>query len=360
MRCRKCENKAVINLRQYNLPLCKEHFIERYYSTLKSTIDKFKMFSRNDRILVAVSGGKDSLALWYALKNLGYNVTGLYINLGIEYEKGKDGYSNMSEYYCRKLSEKLNSPLIVVNVFEKFGVPAPLLDRKRSPCSACGISKRHIMNEVAVREGFDVVATGHNLDDEVATLLSNTLRWDEEYLIRQYPVLPKEDGFVKKVKPLFFITEKENLAFCIFEGIEFYHEECPFARDATSIFIKKIWAEIEDRMPGTKLRFINEFLKFKEKYLSGINPYAIAQRKYLQSKSAEITPASENVKYGNLEVAEGDGKNGIGKLQDATVFPIKQKCRICGQPTIAGDTCAFCRMVERLKTSKSKSSKKQE
>ncbi len=333
MRCRKCENKAVINLRQYNLPLCREHFIERYWSTVRSTIERFKMFSHKSRILVAVSGGKDSLALWYILKKMGYDVAGLYINLGIENEKGEDGYSNRSEYFCRKLSERINSPLIVRNVFEEFGAPAPLLDRRRAPCSACGISKRHIMNEVALQGGFDVVATGHNLDDEVATLFSNTLRWDAGYLAKQYPVLPEDDGFVRKVKPLVFLTEKENLAFCLFEGIEFYHEECPFARDATSIFFKKIWAEIEDRMPGTKLRFFREFLKFKEKYLN-INPYQVAQETYILAKERK---AKKN--------GEGDKKEEVERSN----LPQKKRCKVCGQPTIAGDICAFCRMVERIK-----------
>ncbi|GBD03906.1 tRNA 2-thiocytidine biosynthesis protein TtcA [bacterium HR19] len=301
MLCRKCKEKAVINLRQYNLPLCKEHFIERYISVVEDTIRRFKMFSRNDKVLVAVSGGKDSLALWYVLKKLGYKVTGLYINLGIENEKGEEGYSNMSERCCKNLAEKIDSELIVENVYQKYGSPAPLLDRNRAPCSVCGITKRHIMNEVAKKYGFDVVATGHNLDDEVATLLSNVLRWDEEYLKRQYPVLPAEDGFSKKVKPLVFLTEKENLAFCIFEGIEFYHEECPFSKDATSIFMKNIWAQIEEKMPGSKIRFFREFLEFRKKFLSQ------------------------------------EERKDLGK------------CSICGQPTTAGDMCAFHRIISKIK-----------
>ncbi len=300
MRCRKCEQKAKIYLRHFNLPLCKEHFEERYISTVSGAIEKFKMFSHKDKILVAVSGGKDSMALWHVLfVKLGYNVTALYINLGIGNEMGKDGYSNMSEFYVRKFSERFSAPLIVRNVYEEFGAPAPYLDKNRAPCSACGISKRYIMNDVAKEMGFDVIATGHNLDDEASALLSNVLRWDISYISKQNPVLPEEDGFVKKVKPLFFLTERENLAFCLFESIDFYHEECPFARDATSLFLKRIWAQIEDEMPGTKFRFLKEFLKFREKFISH-------------------SPETE-----------------LGR------------CKICGQPTLAGDICAFHRMIQR-------------
>ncbi len=259
------------------------------------------MFSENDKILVAVSGGKDSMALWYLLLKLGYKVTALYINLGIGNEKGESGYSNMSEKVVREFAKRMGADLIIENVLEKYGAPAPLLDRKRTPCSACGIAKRHIFNSIAMQRGYDVVATGHNLDDEVTALLGNILRWDESYLKSQYPVLHAEDGFAKKVKPLIFLTEKENLAFCMFEGIPFHHDECPFAQGATNITLKRIWAQIEDFMPGTKYRFFREFLKFKEKYF---------------------------------------------KLEEKK---IQGKCKVCNQPTLAGDLCTFHRMIEKVK-----------
>ena len=76
------------------------------------------------------------------------------------------------------------------------------------PCSACGLSKRHLFDSAALEGGYDVVATGHNLDDEAAVLFGNTLRWDVEYLARQLPVLPARPGFPKKVKPLVRLTER--------------------------------------------------------------------------------------------------------------------------------------------------------
>jgi uncharacterized protein (TIGR00269 family) len=102
---------------------------------------------------------------------------------------------------------------------------------------------------------------------------------------------------VKKVKPFVFFTEKEDLAFCIFEGIEFIHSDCPYSYDATSIFLKDIWGRIEARMPGTRMRFIREFLRFK--------------KQKLKRKIPELTP-----------------------------------CKICGQPTTS-ETCAFCRMLSK-------------
>ena len=97
------------------------------------------------------------------------------------------------------------------------------------PCSACGLSKRHLFDDAALEGGYDVVVTGHNLDDEAAVLFGNTMRWDIDYLARQLPVLPAGDGFPRKVKPLVRLTERETAAWCIVRGIDYQVEECPMA-----------------------------------------------------------------------------------------------------------------------------------
>ena len=84
MRCRKCGQKAVINMRQHRLALCKEHYLEWLPEQAQRFIKKYHMFTPDNRLLVAVSGGKDSLALWDVLWRLGYQADGLYINLGID------------------------------------------------------------------------------------------------------------------------------------------------------------------------------------------------------------------------------------------------------------------------------------
>ena len=72
MKCRKCGSEAVINMRQHKLALCGEHFLEWVPEQTQRFIEKYKMFTPDDRILVAVSGGKDSLSLWDVLLRLGY------------------------------------------------------------------------------------------------------------------------------------------------------------------------------------------------------------------------------------------------------------------------------------------------
>ncbi len=91
------------------------------------------------------------------------------------------------------------------------------------------MSKRHIFNDTALRHGYDVLATGHNLDDEAAVLFGNVLRWETEYLGRQHPVLPAAPGFVRKVKPLIRLSERELAAYCVLNDIDYIVEECPMA-----------------------------------------------------------------------------------------------------------------------------------
>ena len=99
MKCHKCGATAAIQMRQHRLQLCAPHFVEWVTTTTQRAIETFQMFTPADRVLVAVSGGKDSLSLWDLLLNLGYQAEGLYISLGID--EGID-YSAKSLEMCRK------------------------------------------------------------------------------------------------------------------------------------------------------------------------------------------------------------------------------------------------------------------
>jgi uncharacterized protein (TIGR00269 family) len=118
-----------------------------------------------------------------------------------------------------------------------------------------------VFNAAARDGGFDVLATGHNLDDEAATLLGNTLRWNTEYIARQSPVLPARDGMVKKVKPLHRVSELETAAYAFLRGIDYVVEECPLVAGNTQLRYKEAMNAIESRSPGTKAQFFLGYLE---------------------------------------------------------------------------------------------------
>ncbi|HFD38978.1 MAG TPA: adenine nucleotide alpha hydrolase family protein [Anaerolineae bacterium] len=304
MKCSRCGGLAVINMRQHRLRLCADHFLEWFLRMTQRAIETYRMFTAEDRVLVAVSGGKDSLALWDALLRLGYRAEGMYIGLGID--EGI-GYSARSLEFCRRFVAEHHPQAVlhVVDLTEEYGQGIPTLARTKrrgrgKPCSVCGLVKRHVMNRVARDGGFAAIATGHNLDDEAAVLMQNTLHWQTGYLARQAPVLEERDGLARKVKPFVRLYERETAAYALVRGIEYIYDECPFAKGSTTNRYKELLNRLELDSPGAKQQFYLEFLRARD---SGRVAFA--------ERAAELHP-----------------------------------CRRCGQPTTAGDLCAFCRLWE--------------
>jgi uncharacterized protein (TIGR00269 family) len=256
MRCTRCKGAAVIEIRRHNAAYCKDCFLVVFRSQVERAIDDRRMMDRGDRILVAVSGGKDSLALWDVLLGMGLEADGLYLGLGI------GGYSDRSARVTRGFAEERGARLLTVDLAETYGFDIPTAGRKggRSTCAVCGLSKRYVFNTAALDGGYDVIATGHNLDDEAATLLGNTLRWNTEYIARQSPVLPAKARMVKKVKPLYRLSELETAAYAFLRGIEYVLEECPLVEGNTQLRYKEAMNAIEARSPGTKAQFFLGYL----------------------------------------------------------------------------------------------------
>ena len=256
-KCRACGEPAVIDLARHNANFCAEHFIRLCLRQMTRAIDDFGMFSREDRILVAVSGGKDSLALWDMLVMEGYDASGLYIGLGI------GEYSDESGRLVREFANDRGLTLHQIDLRNEHGfdIPTAAKATRRVPCSACGLAKRHLFDGAAREHGYDVLVTGHNLDDEAAVLFGNTLRWDVEYLRRQAPVLAASGGFGRKAKPLVRLTEREMAAWCVIRGIDYVVEECPMAIGNRHLAYKEALAGLESRSPGVTASFFLGFLE---------------------------------------------------------------------------------------------------
>ena len=252
----------MVDVRRHNAAFCGDHFVEHVRNQVARTIKEFKMFGPDDRLLVAVSGGKDSLAVWDLLLGLGYDATGLYLDLGI------GGYSTRSKDAAIRFAEGRDAKLIVRSLAEEHDYTVPELSKLtgRVPCSGCGLNKRYEFNRAALEEGFDVLVTGHNLDDEVATLFGNVLHWNTDMLGRQAPVLEERvvgstTALVRKVKPLVRLAERETAAYALLRGIDYIIEECPMVEGNTQHRYKEAITLLEEASPGTKQQMYFGFLK---------------------------------------------------------------------------------------------------
>lgn len=299
MKCRVCRGPAVVDVRRANANFCPEHFVRFCTEQVSRAIAEFDMLDPDDRVLVAVSGGKDSLAVWDLLTRMGYSADGLYVGLGI------GDYSDTSAEHARRFAAERDLHLIEVDLPGEYGydIPTGAATARRAPCSVCGTSKRHLFDAAAIDGGYDVLVTGHNLDDEAAVLFGNVLRWQTEYLARQLPVLPAANGFPKKVKPLVRLSERDMAAFCIVTGIDYLVDECPMSAGNKHLGYKDALNDIELVSPGTKSDFYFSFLR-----------RAAALFRDAVAESADHEPI------------------GI--------------CTRCGAPS-GSDVCAFCRILEK-------------
>ena len=288
----------MIDVRRHNANFCGEHFLRLCRDQVAKAIKRHDMLQPDDTVLVAVSGGKDSLALWDILIELGYKVDGYYLGLGI------GDYSDTSAGYATRFAAERGLKLITEDLRRDHGfdIPNGAKAARRAPCSACGLSKRHLFDEAARKGGYDVLATGHNLDDEAAVLMGNTLHWHTEYLGRQLPVLEARHGFGRKVKPLVRLTERDTAAYCLLRGIDYLVDECPMAHGNRHLMYKEALNDIEARSPGAKHDFY----------------------------------------FGFLDRASSRFRNSDGNQRATPVA-----CESCGAPTDAG-VCAFCRLVQRV------------
>ncbi len=293
MKCRRCKAPAIIDIPRHNAAFCAECFTHQCREQVKRAIHEHQMIAPGERVLVAVSGGKDSLALWDLLHEIGIPADGLYLGLGI------GEYSDASGEHTRAFANARGFHLHEVDLRADYGydIPGAAEATHRAPCGACGLSKRHLFNQAALDHDYDVVATGHNLDDEAAVLLGNVLRWETGYLGRQFPVLPAAPGFARKVKPLVRLSEREMAAYCVIRGIEYQVEECPMADGNRHIGFKNLLNQLETQSPGTKAAFISGFWS---------------------RGHAAFTEAADD--------------------ERAALLP----CVECGAPTTTGDRCAFC------------------
>jgi uncharacterized protein (TIGR00269 family) len=290
---------------RHHAAFCKGCFPSFVHDQVARAIKSEKMFGKDDRILVAVSGGKDSLALWDIVLKLGYKADGFYVDLGI------GGYSERSYQMVRRFADRVAAPLgatlhtHTVEQEEGAGIKELAQLVHRPTCSTCGTIKRYQFNRAAIEHHYDVMATGHNLDDEAARLLGNVLHWQEEYLDKQRPTLPASvDGFAKKVKPLYRLSERELAGYCVLHKIEYIVDECPMAQGARTLLYKEVLNRLETESPGTKQSFYWGFLE-----------------KQREKRSSTVTEKDQ-----------------------ALLHP----CTGCGQPTTA-EICSYCKLMARAK-----------
>jgi len=211
---------------------------------VKQAFEKIKL-NKKEKIIVALSGGKDSTVIAYLLKKLGYNIEGLHVNLGT----GRHSANCLNA--VKKLCSEFEIPLHVYDLKKEQGKNMKYFWKKNknlNHCAVCGVFKKWILNREARRLKVDKIATGHNLDDEIETFLLNVFKGSLR-LSANTGVITKNQSdkkFIPRIKPLFYFQNDEIKEFAKKNKIPFLEDICPYREDSYRVQIRKFVNELSN------------------------------------------------------------------------------------------------------------------
>lgn len=259
-------------------------------SNFKKTLKEIGL-KKSDRVLVAISGGKDSTTTAYLLKELGYDIEGIFIDLCV------DDYSKKCLKSVQKFCDDLKIELMVYDVKKEQGKGMKYFwarNKELNHCAVCGVFKKWILNRAARKGKFDYLATGHNLDDGAETALLNVCKGSLQ-LGGNFGVVTrnkKDKKFVSRIKPLFYLENKEIKEFAEKNKLKFVRGVCPYREESYRVEIREFVKGLEKKQ---KMNIVRNF-----------------------SELAGSEKEKEKIRY----------------------------CGVCGEPS-RGRVCKRCRLIEK-------------
>ncbi|MEP0826259.1 MAG: TIGR00269 family protein [Nitrososphaera sp.] len=310
--CSRCQKSESVFHRAYSGEyLCKKCYVRSIEDKAAKTISKYSMISYGDRVAVGVSGGKDSLSLLYVMKVLfDQHPNNANELVAVTIDEGIRGYRDESLQIVKDFCAQLGIESRVLSYKSLFGIDmdeAMMLrpSEKMSSCSMCGTFRRRAIDIAAESVDADVVATAHNLDDQLQTFMINTLAGDVERIGWIYPEpVQYASSNMKKVKPFIEIYEYEIAFYALQREIPFQSEECPYMNESIRTELRQFFNNMEKAHPGIKLNAYSSMMKI-----------------------AKILRNMPNVE--------------------------PRKCSVCGRDS-TGEVCSACKTVELLTRSANK------
>ena len=271
MPCTHCPQSPVYTTLNHQ-PLCKNCFIKYFEKKVYKTITTYKMIEPGEHLGVGVSGGKDSITCLYLLNKFfekkGNKITAIAINEGIH------GYRDATLKDAATFCAQHHIPLHITSYKQEFGMTLDDYLKKHNinPCSACGVMRRYLLNKAARTLHADKLATGHNLDDEAQSVLMNNIKGNLALSAKLGPVtgVVMHKKFIPRIKPLYFMTEKETTIYSKLKEFPVTYNVCPNFGNNFREHIGRVINDLEHSYPGTKHGIINSFLdilpELKKKY----------------------------------------------------------------------------------------------
>jgi uncharacterized protein (TIGR00269 family) len=259
--CSKCGQPAVYLRRYTGERLCTSCLVDTTVDRVRRTINRLKMLQENDRIAVAISGGKDSAVLLSVLNKIEEKYPDSEL-IPVTIDEGIAGYRDRALHSAHKLTDSLGLKLRVFSFSDLFGQSLDKIVKLRDDsalgaCSYCGVLRRRALNQAAEDLGADVVATGHNMDDEAQTIVMNIMRGDSRRIARtNVPRARSIEGLVPRVKPMAELSERDIVAYSHVLELPYHDVPCPYAEQAYRNDVRMFLNKMEHRRPGTLLAIL--------------------------------------------------------------------------------------------------------
>jgi len=304
-KCTLCRRRDAVFMRPYSGErLCKRCFMRSIEDKVRTTISKYEMLKPKDKIMVAVSGGKDSVTLLHILAKIESTFPEAELCV-VTVDEGIKGYRDEALKAAVKNCQKLGVKQVIVSFKQMYSYELDeIVDMTKGkglgPCSYCGVLRRKSLNTAAREAGADKLATAHSLDDEVQTIMLNILHGDVSRTARVKPVLDAvHPELIPRIKPLCQVPEREVALYAHFRGFDFQNTPCPYAGTALRNDVRTMLNGMEHRHPGTKFTIFRSMEKIRP----------------------ALEAASEEMKI--------------------------RECKICGEPTTE-EICRTCQILQEL------------
>ena len=303
MPCKMCRIKPVIKLPNSPRKVCKRCFLEYFEKKVRKNIRVNKLITKKDIVAVGLSGGKDSLTCLDILSRVIHDRKRLF---AIAIDEGIHNYRDITLKDARKFCKENKIKLNIFSYKKEFGKTLDEIVKllKVNPCMVCGVFRRYLLNKKSRELGATKLATGHNLDDECQSIMMNQFKGNIGLSAKLGPRtgMVAHKSFIERIKPLYFMTEKEVKAYAFLKGFQVCFTECPNSKDTFRSYVYDMLNLIEERNEGTKHSILQSFL--------------------------DILPLLKE-KYKNREINE---------------------CKQCGEPASKG-LCRACEFINMLKKS---------
>lgn len=266
MDCTKCGNSnIIIKKEQSGQYLCKDCFIESIEKKVIKTVRKEKLLDKGDKVLVALSGGKDSVTALQILNS--FREMNIIDICAVTVDEGIDNYRQDGVDIAIRHAKRLGIEHKVVSLKDSYGITLDEIMQKpnhKGSCSYCGVFRRTIINKAAREMGATKIATGHNLDDEVQAIMMNYLEGNTDNLTKLgAKTESKAEEFTVKIKPLREIPEREIGLYVVAKELEVHFASCPYAQQSFRGEVSEVINKLNESHPTIKYSTLRGYDKIK-------------------------------------------------------------------------------------------------